>query len=178
MEDASIEHSRLRNIAQLADASAYDKAQQEAAWSELESLKEQIKDMEAQIQNLQIRTKHAHRLKQLSAKYSVTVAQRILALFPMDRYEALIQNIRDETQLKDVTKYFHLVVKGCQQSSAEDNSGSTRNTITEELNTNVKQKRLRLISDVDEYFRFAAHPEVYRLLLPLLPSSGLFLFSF
>jgi hypothetical protein len=141
-EEAAIEYTRLRNLSVLNDASSFDRAQEAAALQELEALEENRKQKEKDLIQMKesIRSK-SHR-KSLSAKYSPEVATKVLHLFPVERYEPLILSLREEMELKDVGKYLTLLLRGCRGQQATGEGGMS--------------KRLRLISDLDDYYRFSS----------------------
>lgn len=147
VEEASITLSRLRNIAALSDASFVNKDQEDSAKRELDDLQVQLKETEGAIEKQKEAIRSNARRRQLRAKYSVEIATKVLHLFPVQRYRVLIESARDENELRDISKFLSLVIRGCKGHE-----------------TNLEKKRVRLISDLEDYYRFCKIPELRNLL--------------
>ena len=147
VEEASIELSRLRKIASLSDASLVSKDQEDTAQRELEELQSRLREAEEAIDRQTEAIRTSARRRQLSSKYSVEVATRVLQLFPSQRYRALIESARDENELRDISKFLSLLIRG-----------------SKGLEVNGEKKRVRLISDLEDYYRFCKLPELRTLL--------------
>ena len=147
VEDASIELSKLRQLASLSDASIANKDKEDAAQGELEELQTRLREAEEAVDRQIEAIRNNARRRQLSAKYSVEVATRVLHLFPPQRYRGMIELARDENELRDISKFLSLLIRGCKGHEV-----------------NGEKKRVRLISDLEDYYRFCKVPELRTLL--------------
>lgn len=91
-----------------------DRERVAAASAEVEQLQERLKADSAKLQVLKQEEAAQQARQQRRSKFSPAAAKEVMRLFPVDRYLAIVRDTTDDTELRDVLRYFRLLAQNAE----------------------------------------------------------------
>ncbi len=96
------------------EPTAEDRLRVATASAELESLQEQFKTLTVQLQELKEEEVQQLARLQRRSQFRPSAAKEVMRLFPVDRYLSIVRDTTDDTELKDVLRFFRLLAQNAE----------------------------------------------------------------